>query len=220
MRVIRNHPKRYIVPLLLPDNPHCSELTVKKSVFLAQSCHCESAAQARDFIAQIRSKYPDASHNCWAFNALAPGETGISGSSDDGEPHGTAGRPILQCLLGSGLGEICMVVTRWFGGIKLGTAGLARAYQQAALDNLCGVPRQEKIPYERWHFNLDYSSLESVKRYLQNIGARIEAEEYGAKVNLQLKIPCDRVNGLREAVAGISNGRAMLRQVPDDGILA
>ena len=86
---------------------------------------------ARAFVEQIRTKHADATHNCWAFVTGAPGHSGQVGFSDDGEPHGTAGRPMLQVLLHCGVGEITMVVTRWFGGVKLGTGGLVRAYQDS-----------------------------------------------------------------------------------------
>ena len=140
---------RYSIPATGREKPHITELVIKKSRFVTQASHCVSAEDARGFTAEIRAHNFNASHNCWAFNALAPGQTGLSGSSDDGEPHGTAGRPMLQALLGSGVGEICVVVSRWFGGIKLGTGGLCRAYRQAVTENLATLPMREKIATER-----------------------------------------------------------------------
>lgn len=208
MRALLKPAARYLVPAATPDLPHRSELGIKKSLFITQSCHCSNCAEARSFIARVKAANPDASHNCWAFTALPPGRVGQQGSSDDGEPHGTAGRPMLQCLLGSGVGEICMVVSRWFGGIKLGTGGLVKAYQQAALENLATLPKVERIPFGRWLVNLDYESLDAVKRYFQENGIKTENERYGARVSLEAAVPLDAPADFASALAAITAGRA------------
>lgn len=117
---------RFSIPAVGPDNPHRTEAVIRRSRFLAQGCHCVSRADAIKFVDAIRAVNPDATHNCWAYQAGAPGDTAAIGSSDDGEPRGTAGRPMLNALLHSGIGQICVVVSRWFGGVKLGVGGLAR----------------------------------------------------------------------------------------------
>ena len=111
---------RYPIPAAGPDRPHRTELLIRRSRFLAQCAHTPGPEAARAFVESIRRANADATHNCWAYAAGAPGQTARIGSSDDGEPHGTAGRPMLQVLLHCGIGEICVVVTRWFGGVKLG----------------------------------------------------------------------------------------------------
>lgn len=199
-----------MVPGATPSAPHMTELSVKKSVFLAHASHCSGSKASREFIAKIKASHPDATHNCWAFSSLAPGNAGESASSDDGEPHGTAGRPILQCLSGSGLGEICMVVSRWFGGIKLGVGGLAKAYQQAALENLATLPKVWKISYVDWLLTVDYSYLEAVKRYLADLEAKIDSEEYTDKARLKLGVPEDRDDGFTLAIQGLCNGNAQI----------
>ncbi|MGO2074996.1 MAG: YigZ family protein, partial [Pseudoalteromonas sp.] len=101
---------------------------IKKSTFIVHIGHTPDLDAAKAFIRDIEQKYSDARHNCWAHVAGNPGGSHVYGFSDDGEPNGTAGKPMLNVLVGSGLGEVTAVVTRYFGGIKLGTGGLVRAY--------------------------------------------------------------------------------------------
>lgn len=197
---------RYRVPAIEANNPHVTQLMIKKSRFIAQTCFCDDSRSARAFIMKIKALHPDATHNCWAFTAQAPGFLGAAGSSDDGEPHGTAGRPILQALLDSGIGEICMVISRWFGGVKLGTGGLARAYRQTALENLANLPIREKVPLE-WHeIKTPYCNLDALKRYLENIGAKIVAENYGAEASLRVGVPLDAEALFSDDLARLSGG--------------
>lgn len=187
----------YPVPDATPTCPHESSSLVRRSRFLASVAQVADAAQARDFVDLARKRHPDASHHCWAFVAGSPGSTARVGSSDDGEPHGTAGRPMLNVLLHSGVGDICAVVTRWFGGIKLGTGGLARAYQDAVLQNLASLPLCEKIDLARICLELPYARAESLRRMLPGLGARIENEEYGENVRLILALPRERCEEAR-----------------------
>ena len=138
---------RYPIPAAGPDRPHRTELLIRRSRFLAQCAHTPGPEAARAFVESIRRANADATHNCWAYAAGAPGQTARIGSSDDGEPHGTAGRPMLQVLLHCGIGEICVVVTRWFGGVKLGTGGLVRAYQDSVRENLANWHWPNRCPW-------------------------------------------------------------------------
>lgn len=207
--------QRYPVPASLPDAPHCSETTVRRSRFLAQCARASSPAAARAFVEAIRQRHPDATHNCWAFVAGPPGDTARIGSSDDGEPHGTAGRPMLQVLLHSGIGELCLVVTRWFGGVKLGTGGLVRAYQEAARGNLEGLPRVECVPLATVELVLDYAHLDALRRRLPGLEARVEAEEYAARACLRVRLPEEHLDALTRALAAVSNGAGRLRPLEE-----
>ena len=207
--------QRYPVPAASPGAPHCSETVVRRSRFLAQCARAESPAQARAFVEAVRARWPDATHNCWAFAAGAPGDTARIGSSDDGEPHGTAGRPMLQVLLHSGVGEICVVVTRWFGGVKLGTGGLVRAYQDAVRENLAGLPCVERVSQALAEVVLDYAHLDALRRQLQALEAVVEAEDYAERATLRLRLPEERVEALRELLAAVSNGSGALRVVEE-----
>ena len=123
----------------IPKSSVFYQQTIKKSRFIVHIEHTPDIESARAFLASIRHKYSDAVHNCWAHVAGDPSDGRVFGFSDDGGPNGTAGKPILNVLMGSGIGEITAVVTRYFGGVKLGTGGLVRAYGgsvSSALDEL------------------------------------------------------------------------------------
>ena len=122
----------YLVPDLPSGGFFREEETVKRSRFIVTVGRAASPEAAHAFIERIREEHSQATHNCWAFNAGEPGSTAQVGASDDGEPKGTAGRPMLTAVLHSGIGEVVVVVTRYFGGILLGTGGLVRAYQGSA----------------------------------------------------------------------------------------
>ncbi|MDE6734658.1 MAG: YigZ family protein [Desulfovibrio sp.] len=205
--------QRYPVPAATAADPHCSETVVRRSRFLAQCARAASPAEARAFVEAVRARWPDATHNCWAFAAGAPGDTARIGSSDDGEPHGTAGRPMLQVLLHGGIGEICVVVTRWFGGVKLGTGGLVRAYQDAVRENLAGLTCVERVPQAVAEAVLDYAHLDALRRQLPALEAVVEGEEYAERARLRLRLPEERVAALSAALADISNGGASLELV-------
>ena len=147
---------RFPIPAADAAAPFQTEIIIRRSRFLTHCAHTPGMEAARAFVEQIRTKHADATHNCWAFVAGAPGHSGQVGFSDDGEPHGTAGRPMLQVLLHCGVGEITMVVTRWFGGVKLGTGGLVRAYQDSVRENLATLPLAEKVPTVELDVQLDY----------------------------------------------------------------
>ncbi len=157
------------------DAPHRTELIIKRSRFITQSAHVDSLEDGRRFVERVRRAYSDANHNCWACVGAKAGDAGHAASSDDGEPSGTAGKPMLQILLHSGLGEICLVVTRYFGGIKLGTGGLVRAYQDCVRQNLESLPHTEKRVLTALSFEIDYNCLESVQRMLGEEGGEIHA---------------------------------------------
>ena len=112
----------------IPATLHRTEEKIKRSRFIATVAHASTEKDVKTFISMIKKEFPDATHNCWAYVAGPPGDTARVGMSDDGEPHGTAGKPILTVLLHSEIGEIVAVVTRYFGGTKLGKGGLVRAY--------------------------------------------------------------------------------------------
>lgn len=200
---------RFAIPCASLNMPHCTEFIERKSRFLTQSCHCANAENAREFIAKIKEKWPDATHNCWAFQLGPPGDTAFIGSSDDGEPHGTAGKPILNALVHGAVGQICMVVTRWFGGIKLGTGGLVRAYQQSALNNLVSLPIAESMELLWWKIMADYEHVNNIQRILPFLEANLDKVEYNEKVEFLISIPADRRDDFAREIANATNGRAI-----------
>src|SRR5690606_17190774 len=124
----------------IPAATHRTEQTIQRSRFIATLAHAPTVDAARARIDDVRAGFPDATHNCWAFLAGPPGSTAHVGFSDAGEPHGTAGRPMLDVLLHSGIGEVAAVVTRYYGGVKLGKGGLVRAYGGAVQHALATLP--------------------------------------------------------------------------------
>ncbi|KPQ29527.1 MULTISPECIES: IMPACT family protein [unclassified Halomonas] len=141
---------RYRVPQLPPGTWHINEIEIEKSRFIAWVAHTPDLDAVNALTTAAKQAHPSASHHCLAYIAAAPGEQQRIGFSDDGEPGGTAGRPMYQALQGSQLGEIGSVVIRYFGGTKLGTGGLARAYSQAVNHALASLPTQEIV--ERNHY--------------------------------------------------------------------
>lgn len=199
----------YPVPAATFNAPHESVLEIKKSRFLAQGFRAETPQRAREGIEFRRELYPGASHNCWAFLAGAPGDTARVGSSDDGEPHGTAGRPMLNVLVHGNIGEIAIVVTRWFGGIKLGTGGLAHAYQESVKTNLQSMPLTSYTPSLRATCRIAYSNFEPVKRILPKYGAIIENEEYTDVVVMTLRFPEECAKSLSGELGRLCNGKVV-----------
>ena len=133
------------ISFIIPTQPLFYQEVIKNSRFIVHIDHTPDIASAKAFISAIKHKYTDANHNCWAYVAGNPNDSQILGFSDDGEPIGTAGKPMLNVLMGSGLGEITAVITRYFGGIKLGTGGLARAYGGSLNHAMDQLKSAEKI---------------------------------------------------------------------------
>lgn len=187
---------------------HRSECTIQRSLFIATTAHTPSTDAARAFIDDMRKRYADATHNCWAFVAGAPAQTAQVGFSDDGEPHGTAGRPMLTVLLHSGIGELTCVVTRYYGGVKLGTGGLVRAYQGAVRENIDTLPTQQRIIAASLTIHLGYSHVDNVRRILPAFEAQIHAEDYTAAVCLGITLPEEHRDAFSAQIVDITNGTA------------
>ncbi len=157
-----------------------TEKIIEKSRFITTSKHIESEEEARAFIAEISSKFKDATHNCYAYICDMTGNH--LRFSDDGEPQGTAGMPMLEVLKNNVLRQTAVVVTRYFGGIKLGAGGLVRAYAGAVAENIAAA---EKVSYEMCsekEYGVDYSSVDAALRFLSAFGAEILNCEYSDRV--------------------------------------
>lgn len=182
------------------------EEVILRSRFICTAAPAATAEEARAFIAEMRSEFADASHNCYAFVAGPPGSTAHIGMSDDGEPNGTAGRPMLAVVLGSGVGDIAVVVTRYFGGIKLGTGGLVRAYGGSVKAVLAALPVAEKIAYAEMIASGPYSWVTPVARLLPEHEARLVDQVFAADVTWQIRVPEERAAGLAAALVDLSRG--------------
>ena len=158
-----------------------SEYVEKRSRFIATLRHCETEQEATDFINEMRSKYWDARHNVFAYS-VADGS--LCRFSDDGEPHGTAGKPILDVIVGSEIKNIAIVVTRYFGGVLLGTGGLVRAYSKSAKDAVNNAKVVEMIPCTVYETVCEYTDHQRLVSIIENAGGKIENTEFTDKVTL------------------------------------
>ncbi|MFC3284419.1 IMPACT family protein [Litchfieldella rifensis] len=172
------------MPYAIPDLPtgewRESELEVEKSRFITWVCRAPEPPAFEALLAAARQAHPGASHHCSAFIAGPPGEQQAIGFSDDGEPGGTAGRPMYQVLDGSGLGQIGCVVIRYFGGTKLGTGGLARAYSQAVAQALEHLPTRDFTPRTPLRLKLDFAGEAEARAWLASQDVPVEHADYGA----------------------------------------
>ena len=163
---------------------------IQKSRFIAYTSHVETEAEARDFVTTIKKKHFDARHNCsaWVLGA----DSSQQKSNDDGEPGGTAGNPILESIKQHGLTNVVVVVTRYFGGIKLGAGGLIRAYSHTASLGLEATPCLEVKPFCRMEAEMDYSLLGTVENWIRNEELRTGETAYLDKVTVRLLVePAD-----------------------------
>lgn len=183
---------------------------IKHSRFITTIARAHSAGEASDFIEEMCREFPDANHNCWAFVAGPPGSLDEAGSSDDGEPGGTAGRPMLGILLRSGVGEIVAVVTRYFGGVKLGRGGLMRAYSGAVRHALRELERAEYVERVAVDIELPYAQVDPVKRLLTNFDARSLDETFAEAATLRVSVPVSLLEDFEDAVRDATGGGARL----------
>jgi uncharacterized YigZ family protein len=172
----------------IPKSEVFYQEVIKRSRFIAHVRHTPDVESARAYISEIKEKYSDAGHNCWAYVAGAPTNSQILGFSDDGEPNGTAGKPMLNVLVGSGVGEITAVVTRYFGGIKLGTGGLVRAYGGTLNRGLEDLVTGEKIPEVIVSGKSVYSHQSIIEQILISYNVLEMNKEFAADVCWTLKM--------------------------------
>lgn len=159
-----------------------SEIEISKSVFIGHAKHVTTPEEAIAFVDEIKSMYPDARHNCYAW--IVSGDVLMQKYSDDGEPQGTAGMPMLSCLTKKNITNAAVVVTRYFGGILLGKGGLVRAYSDTCAEALLDAEIIEEKPLITYAFNCDYSLNERLTYDIKMKGYRIDDIEYGADVRI------------------------------------
>jgi len=182
------------------------ENEVNRSRFIATLANVPTVEAARAFIASIRAEMPDANHRVYAFK-VGYGASIIEGLSDDGEPSGTAGPPVMAVLRGADIGDTALVVTRYFGGIKLGTGGLVRAYSDAARAVIAATPIHEKIERRQLGLTLPYALYERIKIIAAAHDATIDDETFEADVTLYLTMPVESIDPFTAAIREISAGK-------------
>jgi len=187
------------------------EIVEKKSRFIATVRKCETEADATAFIEEMKKKYWDARHNCSAFVIGSRGE--LTRCSDDGEPSGTAGRPMLEVLLGEGVRNIAVVVTRYFGGTLLGTGGLVRAYTQAVKEGLSHCKFGKMCYGCEFQVETDYNSVGKILYLLGQKGIEPTDSLYTENVMLQLLVPVGMVEPLEKEMVEVTNGKVKFTKI-------
>lgn len=192
----------------MPAARHQAEVVIERSRFLCTVSRVESVPLAQAFVREMQSEFADATHNCWAYVVGAPGSTSHIGLSDDGEPHGTAGRPMLTVLRHSGVGEVAAVVTRWYGGVKLGTGGLARAYSGAVQLALSSLPTLSYVERVELEICVDYGAVTPVQQLFSELAVVIADEQYAEQVRYRVRVAHDEEALLRDRLADLTRGQA------------
>ena len=182
----------------IPAKIHRYEIIIQKSKFISTIQRVQSVEEMRHLYSETRKAHPKANHNCWAAVSGAPNDSSGYGWSDDGEPSGTAGKPILKVLQYSGLGQVGLVVTRYFGGTKLGTGGLVRAYTEAAQSVVEGVERKRYAKQVQLCCILPYEQEGTFRYVLQQFSLNDEQFAYTEQVTAKLLVDEDRVDALAE----------------------
>ncbi len=171
-----------------PTHEQRFDLEIKNSQFITTIRRTRGRDEAKAFIEEMNQRYPDANHNCWAFVAGAPNNVHLWDQSDDGEPKGTAGKPMLNVLQHSNFGEITVVVTRYFGGIKLGAGGLVRAYSQAVVEALDQLVWEEIYPRQTVFIKIAYPIMGKVEYWLENSDIDVEDKQFGEHIDITLAV--------------------------------
>ncbi|WNN44110.1 IMPACT family protein [Winslowiella toletana] len=195
----------------IPAEPlSVSEEIIKKSRFITLLAHTDGVEAARAFVQQVKSEHPAARHHCWAWVAGAPEDSQQLGFSDDGEPSGTAGKPMLAQLMGSHIGEITAVVVRYYGGIQLGTGGLVKAYGGGVQQGLKQLSRQLKVPMQPFRLSCDYAQLADIERMIKRFDGKMLDSEFLDVVSISLALPYAQIAGFTQNLSDFSRGALQL----------
>ncbi|MEM7330977.1 MAG: YigZ family protein [Chloroflexota bacterium] len=193
--------KRYHIPA----EQTRTEIEVKKSRFIATLAPVFSVAEAKSFIQRIKAEFSDASHNVPAYQ-IGFGNSTTAHSNDDGEPSGTAGRPMLAVIQGSGMGDLAVVVTRYWGGTKLGTGGLVRAYSDATKAVIEVTPLAEKVPTHLAMLAIPYSYVERIRRLVDAHNGRLLDEDFAADVTITAQFTVEKFPQFQKELQEMSHG--------------
>ena len=200
------------MPTFTLAGPVSAELEIRKSRFIAHAIPVADRDAAMQALRSLREAHPSATHVCWAL--LAGGQSGMS---DDGEPSGTAGRPILEVLRHHDLDGVLAAVVRYYGGVKLGAGGLVRAYTDAIATALQQAQRVERIAQAQLTIEIDYPDEARVRRWIEQEGAELVDSGYELTVRLVLRMPATKCDTARVALRDLTQGRARFVDDDDDG---
>jgi uncharacterized YigZ family protein len=195
---------------LVPASTHRVSQEISRSRFITTIGRASTVSEAQAFIRAVSEEYRGATHNCWAYVVGPPGDTSRIGMSDAGEPHGTAGRPMLNALLHAPVGDVVAVVTRYYGGTKLGTGGLVRAYGGGVQAALATLPVTDRIEYLGLTLQVDYARVSAVLQLCQDFEAEILGQEFTDQVRIELRLPEGNANRFRAALLDATRGQASI----------
>ena len=193
------------------DGPAQGEIVEKKSRFIANVFPVDSEEQALEIVEKTKKQYWDARHNCYAYILKGEGATPTARCSDDGEPSQTAGKPMLDVLMGEGLMDVCAVVTRYFGGTLLGTGGLVRAYSGAVKEGLANAQILEKKQGVRMEVITDYNGVGKIQYLAAQEGIDTLDSQYTDKVVFIFLVPGEQEESFKAKLVESTNGRAVIR---------
>jgi uncharacterized YigZ family protein len=197
----------------VPAATHRIEQEVSRSRFITTIGRASTVEEAQAFVRAVAAEFGGATHNCWAYVVGPPGDTGRIGMSDAGEPHGTAGRPMLNALLHAPVGDVVAVVTRYYGGTKLGTGGLVRAYGGGVQAALATLPVAERIEYVALVITAEYARLAALQQLCGAHEAEILSQDFAEQVRLTVRVPAGSAGRFKAAVLDATRGQALLSDV-------
>lgn len=192
--------------------PSRAEIKVKGSRFIGETFLIDSSEAATEELQVVRKREHAATHHCWAW-CLGMGDGMAFKYSDDGEPSGTAGKPIYDVLCGIGVTNTLIVVTRYFGGTKLGTGGLARAYSDAARAVMASSGTATHYHLMHYRLSLDFSLYDQWMRLVSTLDASVEETDYSDHVSMTVAIRCSRSEKLRDAFVELTSGKGTIEEI-------
>ncbi len=187
------------------------EEEIKKSRFITVLFSCSSEPDLKLALTNIKREYPGARHYCWAYVAAEPGNLFQCGSTDDGEPSGSAGRPMLAVLQGSSIGEIGVIVIRYFGGTKLGVGGLVRAYSAGIKRALPQLKTRIKQLRDETQLTCDYYQLPDIEHFLEKYECLIKEKVFTAQVELTIAVPKSKKEDVIQSILTLTQGQLKLK---------
>lgn len=200
---------------LVPAEPVTFIEEIKKSRFITLLAHTDGVDAAKAFVESVRAAHPDARHHCVAWVAGPPNDSQRLGFSDDGEPAGTAGKPMLAQLMGCGVGEITAVVVRYYGGILLGTGGLVKAYGGGVSQALNLLTTSRKTPLTEYTLQCEYGQLAGIETLLGQFAGQIVTSDYQASVHLRVALPQSERAAFSKKLADFSRGALQLLPIEE-----
>ena len=187
----------------VPFGPSETEFTEKRSRFIGHLLPVETEEQAQQYIKDMKARYYDARHNCWCYRV---GPT-TARYSDDGEPGGTAGLPMMEVLKNRDVTDLCVVVTRYFGGVLLGAGGLVRAYTKGAVIGLDAAKVVVMHPSQTYLLEIDYSQLSRLEHWIKDTPYRLDDRDFAASVTCQITLKSEYSDAFHAEIARLFDGR-------------